>query len=161
MNVGASPSTQSAHWQKSDKKVRLYNYASTGMSSSRCVDVVLDWQTSGGHYDSRTLRNCKPGGTVSTDPLGDGWWSEDWGPRTITGVRIVSSVVISDTTLAKVGAQEDVHGSMAYPRPATTGQWSARVRTLYESGSTATTQDSAKPYPCAGDNRLILGQCVL
>lgn len=122
---------------------------------------MLDWRTSEGHYDARTLRNCKPGATVRTDPGGDGWWSEDWGPRTITGVRVVSSAVISDSTLARVGAQKDVYGSMVYPRPATMGQWFVRVRTLYESGTTATTQESAKPYPCAGDNRLFLGKCVL
>lgn len=159
--VGASPSTQSAHWSRADKRLRLYNYASSGMSSNRCIDILFDWRTSGGHYDSRTLRNCRPGGTVRTDPSGDGWWSENWGPRSITGVRIVSSAVISDSTLERVGEQENVHGAMAYPRPATQGQWSSRVRTLYESGSTATTQNSAKPYPCDRNSTLILGRCVL
>jgi hypothetical protein len=165
--AGIAGNVQWFSWNRGDKRVRLSNTTHANMSNAHCVDAFFDWRTSGGHYDARILRNCKRGSYVQTDPAsagGDGYWSEDWGPRSITAVRVVVGYVIDDGTLNRLsgaGNTEVVYGSPPANAdiPATQGQRYARVRTLYQDGHRETTADNAAKYHCAEGNIPLTDQC--
>lgn len=137
-----TPGHEHAIWSKSEKRLSLGSFPGYSMSTDRCMDAMLDWKTTSGHYDARVVRSCDPGGKVSTDPGGDGYWQEpsDWGGRTITdmqkgvGARIDDDYVDGNFAMY---AHEDFAGAGggAYSaRPRTCTDRFARVRTLYQDG---------------------------
>lgn len=53
------------------------------MSTSVCLEAIVDWMTEAGHYDARASRNCMPASGRSgsrTEPSG-------WGGRDVTGLQ--------------------------------------------------------------------------
>lgn len=72
---------QFGSWSKSNRRIRLKVAPNSNLSTSRCMDALLDWGTTGGHYDARVIRSCRPGRAEETDPGGDQSWSEpaNWG----------------------------------------------------------------------------------
>jgi hypothetical protein len=82
-HLGAANNVQEIHYDREDGgNIRLVNKRDNG-SPLYCIDVRVDWDTDGGHYDPRILRNCAQNATVVTDPTappnnGNGWWEEGW-----------------------------------------------------------------------------------
>lgn len=153
-HLGAGNSYQYIYWDRSERRVGLSVFADTTMSSNVCLEAMMDWSPNDGtHYDARTVRNCMPGGIISTDPLGNGYWNEpsNWDSDThdspITNVRAAAAYKTDDGTLdileqAVVYGSNDIYGNRT--PPTTSDKWAA-VRTLYESGSivlTWVTRDS-------------------
>lgn len=138
----AAPGHQYANWSYSSRLLRLGSYPDLGMNSDRCMDAMLDWQTSAGHYDARVVRSCKPGSPATKDPGGDGFWFEPsgWAGRNIVNMQKGGGARIDDDY---VGGNFHMYawkpfagaGSGSYSaRPRTcTDKW-ARVRTLYQDG---------------------------
>lgn len=69
----AGAGSQYGNWSLSGKKLRLKVFPSNAMSTTRCMDALLDWNTEGTtHWDARVVRSCRPGTTEETDPGGNG-----------------------------------------------------------------------------------------
>lgn len=148
----AGAGTQWGEWSQSNRTVRLHTMPNSGMSTSRCMDAMVDWKVKQpifghNHYDSRVVRSCKPGFDEETDPGGDGYWSEPsgWGGETPQGLQRGFGYIISDSTLEVLGSERfDDSGSLSLdPVPSTFGQGKARVRTLYQDGHVG----SCNPLP--------------
>jgi hypothetical protein len=149
-----SPGHQYGTWSRADRRLRLGAYPQSTMSTNRCMDAMLDWQTASGHYDARVVRSCRPGGVATTDPGGDGYWSEpsDWAGRTVTdmqkggGARIDDDYVNGNFALyAWEGFAGAGTGSYS-SRPRTCTDKFARMRTLYQDGHfNACDSDPADP----------------
>ncbi len=149
----AGPGSQYAEWNRSQKRLSLRVNTYT-MSSDRCIDSMLDWQTTGGHYDSRVVRVCRNNRFLDTDPGGDGYWSEptDWGGRTITDMQKGWGAYIDDDYINgnfPMYEAENFSGAGSSPysaRPRTcTDKW-ARMRTLYQSGNIVYCTSKAQYY---------------
>ena len=63
----AGSGTQYGEWDQNTRKLRLEASRTSDMSTSRCMDAMLDWKVSNftGHYDSRFVRSCQPGHKVA------------------------------------------------------------------------------------------------
>jgi hypothetical protein len=144
---------QYAAWQFTFQREMLTASPSAGMSNSKCMDAMVDWNTNGtGHFDSRVVRSCKPGTTEST-----GWWNEPtWGGRNINGVGKAYGYTISDQSPLPVQSYSDilwqdsgqVSGQIYTNAPGTgTSGW-ARVRTRYNNG----TAGQCNPLPVTDPN---------
>lgn len=139
-------------WSQSQGKVRLQSNPYNGMSSSRCMDAMVDWKVKQPiighhHYDSRVIRSCLPGTAEETDPGGDNRWSEpsDWGGETPQGLQRGFGYIIDDSTLDILSKERFANsGSVDVTNaPSTFGQGGARVRTRYNNG----TVGSCNPLP--------------
>ncbi len=148
---------QYAKWQASHVPDRLELKVSptTSMSKNRCMDAMLDWETTFAHYDSRVVRSCLPGRSEASDPGGDGWWSE---PNSYW-------LNISDMKKGQGYLIDDQYGSDGFPplsgrerfagtttdsiyesAPRTTVDCWARTRTRYELGHVdVTPNDGGSP----------------
>lgn len=145
----AGNGSQYGEWSKSLSRVRLVATAYSTMSPSRCIDSSLDWET-GPHYDGRTVRSCRPGGTASTNPNNSGYWQEPFGVNA-TDMRRGGGAEISDSYANGTFAQYSYDGytgtlGQAYdPKPRTcTDKWS-RTRTLYNDGHFNTCDENSDP----------------
>lgn len=173
--VGPSPARQYVHWSKPDRRVRMFIEAPTGMSTDKCIDSKIDWNTTessqgNDHYDSRVLRNCKPGSTVETDGGNNGYWEEDstsddladWNSRGINRVREVVSYMVDDDDLApqygshppqwsyQESGDTTIYNNNANAPATDNGtDWWSRVKTRYQDGTTAASTDQHRPYNCA------------
>lgn len=79
----AGAGSQFMSWNRLTRQVQVQSNAGSGMSTSVCLDAIVDWMTVEGHYDNRTARNCDPGSSRSalrTEP-------SNWAGRTITGLQ--------------------------------------------------------------------------
>lgn len=59
---------QYASWLKGYRSVSLLADARSGMDPDHCMDAMLDWEVADGHYDSRVVRTCQPGGSLKPTP---------------------------------------------------------------------------------------------
>ena len=123
------------------------------MSTDRCMDAMLDWQTTSGHYDGRIVRSCRPGGTATTDPGGDGYWQEpsNWAGRTVIdmqkggGARIDDDYLNGNFELYQWDPFAGAGGSYTVRARTCTDKF-ARVRALYQDGHFAScNSDPADP----------------
>lgn len=163
--VGASGSYQSTEWDKGSRKIRIEVRAGNNMNTSRCIDGAVDWKTKSGHYDVRVVRVCRPGGTESTDPGGDGWWLEpsDWDGRTVVGMRVAGGILIGDTypfanhneslSQLSVGRPYQSTNHVA-PRSGSNVDFWARIRTMYQDGQRGTASINKTPERCFGKGDL-------
>ena len=73
LKLGAKGSWQRVQWNLNKQIVHLGVQTGSSMNRNSCQEASFDWRvrSGGGHYDQRTVRNCKPGSYVSTDPGGD------------------------------------------------------------------------------------------
>lgn len=150
----AGSGSQFGSWSQPLIKLGLAVYPTSNMSTDRCMDAMLDWDTRGtGHYDSRVVRSCRPGTSEQTDPGGDGYWQEDsgdWDQRSITGVQKGFGYMLLPAM--QIAGQERFPGSGTadlYRDPPGTGtQGWARVRTRYQDG----TVKSCNPLPATSSS---------
>jgi hypothetical protein len=79
-HVGAAANTEHWTWDLSSREIFVQSDTSSLLNLDDCMDANVDWMTStaggqpnGGHYDSRTARDCKPSGFrqgTITEPSG-------------------------------------------------------------------------------------------
>lgn len=91
-NVGSAGSSQSSTWNLADRSVYVGTITGSGMQADKCHDMMFDWATNSGHYDSRQIRNCAPGTQTSSQsgtPQGTFPAREpsDWAGRTVSGLQ--------------------------------------------------------------------------
>lgn len=157
--IGAGTSTQFMAWNKPLEKVRLrvtFGGNAEG-SGDRCQDAAVDWNTNGtGHYDARVVRNCNPGHTEETDPDGNDWWQEpsNFQDADVRRVQRVGSYVFDDSDLTNITNSSNAYGSEP-SRAYGTGDWSQRIRTLYDDGDVVSHEHN--PARCAGNDTWIGG----
>lgn len=88
-SVGPSGSSQSSTWNLGNRTVYVGTITSSGMSTSRCHDMMFDWATDSGHYDARQVRNCDPGSQASSQSSGS-WPANEpsgWAGRDVNGLQ--------------------------------------------------------------------------
>ena len=66
------------------------------MSTDICLDALVDWMTTSGHYDARDARNCKPG--PNSYRSGSIIEPSDWGGRSVTGLQKAAGCKYIQTT---------------------------------------------------------------
>lgn len=154
--AGTGDSWQQLSWNDGTRRLYIRVHTDPAMSTDRCIDGHLDWNTHGsGHYDSRVVRDCEPGTYHFTDPNGDYWYTEllaSWNTRNISHMQRGAGYKIDDDTLDIIGSPEYVWGSDIYGGgnvPATTAEvdlWS-KLWTHYQNGNEV--KKDATPDNCA------------
>jgi hypothetical protein len=155
----AGAGTQYVTWNVSTRKFRLMVTPGSGMSTDRCMDSMLDWQPSSGHYDSRVIRSCRPGHSNETDPGADGYWIEpsDWDGANVNDTNKGFGYIMDDDFVdGRFEIYDSEHfdnsgtGALYNSPPRTTTDCWARTRTLYEDGHVDVTPNYGKPETQAG-----------
>lgn len=102
----------------------------------------MDWKVTSGHYDARVIRSCQPGVQESTDPQGNGFWSEPsgWAGATVVDMQKGWGMLIDDSYVNGNFAEYEKDpfagtlGAAYSERPRTCIDKFARVRTRYNDG---------------------------
>lgn len=159
--VGPSGSQQVIQWNLSKKIVHL-KVTTASLPSGDCLESTFDWwvPTGGGHYDQRTVRNCRPNTTAMTDPGGDAYWNEpsDWDKRPVRGVFAAGGLHIrrSDNFIRAhrtwANRRQTAYGRGTDFKPV---RWDAKegriaMRVYERNGDKLSNRMQSKPESCMG-----------
>lgn len=167
--IGVAGSAQRTVWDRTggQRKVRLAVRTGPKLPLGECHEASFDWRTTAGHYDQRTVRNCKPDGYVETDPGGDGYWQEPsgWDGRTISqyGVWATGSLRIRENGKNKpatileqfvtFGNRSNIYGAGTDRKPVSSVpgdklQFSGALRVLLPSNKIQSNRVESAPESC-------------
>jgi hypothetical protein len=151
----AGSGSQYGRWNQSLGQVGLDARPSTSMPTTRCMDAYFDWAVQQpiighNHYDARIVRSCRPGVNTSTDPGGNGVWSEgNWGGATPQGASRGAGLNISDgaglTVMTSDRFADAGTGAIPQNGEPTVNNGEVRIRTRYQNPNTPVYSCNALP----------------